>query len=214
MLFCFPGSVYASALFHEKKCSLTFTLQCSQDKQQVKCFQRKAEVNHEIQQLKSKMRDSQVCLHLECTLFQEVPCTPGYEIWTKQVSCAFQWMFSVKILFWYLFWWVIRNLLWCVLTNKMHIADECVAGSRLLLISFAWSWSLIVDYLLQLQKFRDELKNRSRVLKKLGHIDADGVVQLKGRAACLIDTGDELLITELMFNGNFMICLLTFCRSR
>ncbi|CAN1323954.1 DExH-box ATP-dependent RNA helicase DExH10 [Linum perenne] len=55
----------------------------------------------------------------------------------------------------------------------------------------------------QLQKFRDELKNRSRVLKRLGHIDADGVVQLKGRAACLIDTGDELLVTELMFNGTF-----------
>ncbi|KAK3119471.1 hypothetical protein QOZ80_9AG0671010 [Eleusine coracana subsp. coracana] len=55
----------------------------------------------------------------------------------------------------------------------------------------------------QLQKFRDELKNRSRVLKMLGHIDGDGVLQLKGRAACLIDTGDELLITELMFNGTF-----------
>uniref|UniRef100_A0A0E0IYU7 Helicase ATP-binding domain-containing protein n=1 Tax=Oryza nivara TaxID=4536 RepID=A0A0E0IYU7_ORYNI len=50
----------------------------------------------------------------------------------------------------------------------------------------------------QLQKFRDELRNRSRVLKMLGHIDADGVLQLKGRAACLIDTGDELLITELI----------------
>ncbi|KAL1326378.1 hypothetical protein HN51_036463 [Arachis hypogaea] len=84
-----------------------------QDVDQIKCFQRKAEVNHEIQQLKTKMRDS------------------------------------------------------------------------------------------QLQKFREELKNRSRVLKKLGHIDADGVVQLKGRAACLIDTGDELLVTELMFNGTF-----------
>nr|XP_051229461.1 DExH-box ATP-dependent RNA helicase DExH10-like [Lolium perenne] len=57
----------------------------------------------------------------------------------------------------------------------------------------------------QLQKFRDELKNRSLVLKMLGHIDADGVLQLKGRAACLIDTGDELLITELMFNGTFLI---------
>ncbi|GMY35165.1 DExH-box ATP-dependent RNA helicase DExH10 [Fagus crenata] len=85
----------------------------SQDVHQMRSFQRKAEVNHEIQQLKSKMRDS------------------------------------------------------------------------------------------QLQKFRDELKNRSRVLKKLGHIDADCVVQLKGRAACLIDTGDELLVTELMFNGTF-----------
>lgn len=85
----------------------------SQDEHQITSFKRKAEVNHEIQQLKSKMRDS------------------------------------------------------------------------------------------QLQKFRDELKNRSRVLKKLGHINADGVVQLKGRAACLIDTGDELLVTELMFNGTF-----------
>ncbi|KAG8633688.1 hypothetical protein MANES_18G138900v8 [Manihot esculenta] len=85
----------------------------SQDVNQIRNFERKAEVNHEIQQLKLKMRDS------------------------------------------------------------------------------------------QLQKFRDELKNRSRVLKRLGHIDADGVVQLKGRAACLIDTGDELLVTELMFNGTF-----------
>ncbi|XP_077215010.1 DExH-box ATP-dependent RNA helicase DExH10-like [Tasmannia lanceolata] len=84
-----------------------------QNEQQFKCFQRKAELNHEIQQLKSKMRDS------------------------------------------------------------------------------------------QLQKFRDELKNRARVLKRLGHIDSDGVVQLKGRAACFIDTGDELLVTELMFNGTF-----------
>lgn len=33
----------------------------SQDVEQIKSFQRKAEVNHEIQQLKSKMRDSQVC---------------------------------------------------------------------------------------------------------------------------------------------------------
>ncbi|XP_073016250.1 DExH-box ATP-dependent RNA helicase DExH10 isoform X2 [Primulina eburnea] len=85
----------------------------SQNENQMKSFQRKAEVNHEIQQLKLKMRDS------------------------------------------------------------------------------------------QLQKFRDELKNRSRVLKKLGHVDGDGVLQLKGRAACLIDTGDELLVTELMFNGTF-----------
>jgi ATP-dependent RNA helicase DOB1 len=53
----------------------------------------------------------------------------------------------------------------------------------------------------QLHKFQEELRNRSRVLKRLGHINSEGVVQLKGRAACLIDTADELLITELMFNG-------------
>lgn len=75
----------------------------------------------------------------------------------------------------------------------------------LVILSFPYVLCLILNsqQFLQLQKFRDELKNRSRVLKKLGHIDADGVVQLKGRAACLIDTGDELLVTELMFNGDF-----------
>ncbi|BBN07456.1 ATP-dependent RNA helicase DOB1 [Marchantia polymorpha subsp. ruderalis] len=55
----------------------------------------------------------------------------------------------------------------------------------------------------QLHKFREELRNRSRVLKRLGHINEDGVVELKGRAACLIDTAEELLVTELMFNGLF-----------
>lgn len=73
---------------------------------------------------------------------------------------------------------------------------------------FFFFWILLIIHTLinfQLQKFRDELKNRSRVLKRLGHIDGDGVVQLKGRAACLIDTGDELLVTELMFNGELSI---------
>jgi superfamily II RNA helicase len=61
-----------------------------------------------------------------------------------------------------------------------------------------------VDFPLQLHLFRDELRNRGRVLKRLGHITSDGVVQLKGRAACQIDTADELLVTELMFNGVFI----------
>ncbi|CAI7769908.1 unnamed protein product, partial [Closterium sp. NIES-54] len=56
---------------------------------------------------------------------------------------------------------------------------------------------------LQLSLFKSELRNRSRVLKRLGHIDADGVVQLKGRAACVVTTGDELLVTELMLEGAF-----------
>ncbi|CAI7909866.1 unnamed protein product, partial [Closterium sp. NIES-53] len=55
----------------------------------------------------------------------------------------------------------------------------------------------------QLSLFKSELRNRSRVLKRLGHIDADGVVQLKGRAACVVTTGDELLVTELMLEGAF-----------
>ena len=54
-----------------------------------------------------------------------------------------------------------------------------------------------------LTQFHDELRSRSQVLKRLGHVDEASVVQLKGRAACEIDTGDELLITELMFDGLF-----------
>jgi ATP-dependent RNA helicase DOB1 len=48
----------------------------------------------------------------------------------------------------------------------------------------------------------DELKNRKRVLRRLGFIE-DDVIQLKGRVACEISSGDELLLTEMLFNGNF-----------
>lgn len=54
-----------------------------------------------------------------------------------------------------------------------------------------------------LKKFEQEFKQRKDVLRKLGHIDEDDNVTLKGRAAGQIDTGDELLITELMFDGTF-----------
>lgn len=44
-----------------------------------------------------------------------------------------------------------------------------------------------------LASFREESKARLAVLRKLGHVAADGTVLLKGRAACEIDTADELL---------------------
>jgi ATP-dependent RNA helicase DOB1 len=49
----------------------------------------------------------------------------------------------------------------------------------------------------------EELKGRKRVLRRLGFIDNDDVVQMKGRVACEISSGDELLLTELMFGGVF-----------
>lgn len=42
-----------------------------------------------------------------------------------------------------------------------------------------------------------------RVLRRLGFIDNDNVVQLKGRTACEISACDELLASELIFNGVF-----------
>eukprot|EP00210_Caulerpa_lentillifera_P002519 g2416.t1 len=52
-----------------------------------------------------------------------------------------------------------------------------------------------------LVSFEDEYKSRVQVLKKLGHINENGVLTLKGKAACYIDAGDELVSAELLFNG-------------
>lgn len=49
----------------------------------------------------------------------------------------------------------------------------------------------------------EELKCRKRVLRRFGFIDDSDVVQLKARVACEISTGDELLLTELLFNRFF-----------
>ncbi|KFY03503.1 hypothetical protein V495_05881 [Pseudogymnoascus sp. VKM F-4514 (FW-929)] len=51
----------------------------------------------------------------------------------------------------------------------------------------------------------DELKSRKRVLRRLGFINDQEVVELKARVACEISTGDghELLLSELLFNRFF-----------
>jgi ATP-dependent RNA helicase DOB1 len=49
----------------------------------------------------------------------------------------------------------------------------------------------------------EELKCRKRVLRRLGFTDAADIVDMKGRVACEISSGDELLLTELIFNGVF-----------
>lgn len=49
----------------------------------------------------------------------------------------------------------------------------------------------------------DELKSRKRVLRRLRFINEAEVVQLKARVACEISTGDELLLSELLFDGFF-----------
>ncbi|KAM6494916.1 rRNA-processing arch domain containing protein [Amanita muscaria] len=49
----------------------------------------------------------------------------------------------------------------------------------------------------------EELKCRKRVLRRLGFSTSADIVDMKGRVACEISTGDELLLTELIFNGVF-----------
>ncbi len=48
-----------------------------------------------------------------------------------------------------------------------------------------------------------ELKCRKRVLRRLGYCTAADVIELKGRVACELSSGDELLLTEMIFNGLF-----------
>lgn len=49
----------------------------------------------------------------------------------------------------------------------------------------------------------EELKCRRRVLRRFGFINDAEVVQLKARVACEISTGDELLLSELLFDRFF-----------
>ncbi|KAI5117054.1 hypothetical protein M0805_005293 [Coniferiporia weirii] len=49
----------------------------------------------------------------------------------------------------------------------------------------------------------EELKCRKRVLRRLGFTSSADIVDMKGRVACEISTGDELLLTEMVFNGVF-----------
>ncbi|XP_048489059.1 exosome RNA helicase MTR4 isoform X1 [Plutella xylostella] len=49
----------------------------------------------------------------------------------------------------------------------------------------------------------DELKKRKRVLRRMGYCTATDVIELKGRIACELSSADELLLTELIFNGVF-----------
>lgn len=49
----------------------------------------------------------------------------------------------------------------------------------------------------------DELKCRKRVLRRLGFINEADVVQIKARVACEISTGDELVLSELLFMNFF-----------
>ena len=55
-----------------------------------------------------------------------------------------------------------------------------------------------------------------RVLRRLDFISQDTILA-KGQAACLISTSDEILITEMIYNGSFnelepnMLCAMFSC---
>jgi superfamily II RNA helicase len=65
----------------------------------------------------------------------------------------------------------------------------------------------------ELNRFKSELSNRAKVLRRLGHLDECDVITTKGKATCQIDTADELVTSELMFNGAFNKVWLSLCSS-
>nr|XP_054764281.1 exosome RNA helicase MTR4-like [Lytechinus pictus] len=49
----------------------------------------------------------------------------------------------------------------------------------------------------------DELKCRKRVIRRMGFATPADVIETKGRVACEISSADELVLTEMIFNGLF-----------
>ncbi|KAK5138351.1 ATP-dependent RNA helicase mtr4 [Meristemomyces frigidus] len=94
-----------------------------------------------------------------------------------------------------------------MLSNPLHDSEELPAlydqyAAKVELVStIKGKRKQISDALSILQL--DELKNRKRVLRRLGFVNDADVVQLKARVACEISTGDELVLSELLFNRFF-----------
>ncbi|KAI9254066.1 rRNA-processing arch domain-containing protein [Sporodiniella umbellata] len=77
-----------------------------------------------------------------------------------------------------------------IYTRKMEVVDRMKTLKKKLLEA---------QSIVQLE----ELKNRKRVMRRLGFTTSADVVEMKGRVACEISTGDELLLTEMIFQGVF-----------
>ena len=49
----------------------------------------------------------------------------------------------------------------------------------------------------------EDLKRMKRVLRRLEYITGEDVLKIKGKIACEVSAADEIVVTELMVNGNF-----------
>lgn len=88
--------------------------------------------------------------------------------------------------------------------QKYQRQQECLQGAKAIRAEAAACEQIVM---------RDRMKQMKRVLKKLGHVDAQGVIQTKGRTACEINTADELLVVELIFTGIFADLTVEQCVS-
>ncbi|KAK6624711.1 hypothetical protein RUM44_011570 [Polyplax serrata] len=59
----------------------------------------------------------------------------------------------------------------------------------------------------------NELKCRKRILRRMGYCTSSDVIEVKGKIACELSSGEELLLTELIFNGVFNELTIPQCVS-
>jgi ATP-dependent RNA helicase DOB1 len=50
---------------------------------------------------------------------------------------------------------------------------------------------------------KDDVRKMKRVLRRLGYVTEDGVLSAKGRFACELTVGDEIILTDMVFDGTF-----------
>ena len=81
-----------------------------------------------------------------------------------------------------------------VLVKQHHQKTELIAQAKVLRDEARARESIAL---------RDDLKKMKKVLRRLGHVDATGVIQTKGRTACEVNTANELVVVELIFTGVF-----------
>jgi ATP-dependent RNA helicase DOB1 len=103
------------------------------------------------------------------------------------------------------------------LPEEMSIPSQEEGGEAITLSRTAWlvEYEKKVQLLEEARKFRqlsresqavsmrDELKKMRRVLRRSGFITAEGVLETKGRFSCELSTADELVVTDMVFDGVF-----------
>ena len=55
----------------------------------------------------------------------------------------------------------------------------------------------------QVAVMKDELRKMKKVLRRLEYISSEGVLGLKGKFSCELSTGDEIVLTNMVFDGVF-----------
>jgi ATP-dependent RNA helicase DOB1 len=92
--------------------------------------------------------------------------------------------------------------------QSAHLGEETLAVMLESLQSKAALQAEIAETSLQLKRVTSvvlgqDLQRMRRVLRRLQYTNEDNVIEMKGRVAAEIAASDELLVTELIFNGLF-----------